>query len=229
MAKSGGPSFSDDPGAWFRAHQRRVSQVSTAVVVIAVAGWFITSWQARKNAAATAALSLARSVAESSNLAAAAAQFQQIIERYSGTDAANEAVIALNQVRMINGQYELAAANLREYLSSRPAARYAAPANGLLGAALESSNHFADAGAAYQAASTSADLGYLKADYLLKAGKAYALAGKADLASAALDTVVVKYRDTPLYTEAAVRLAELTKGALPKGSDAITKLPQATY
>lgn len=223
------PSFSEDPGAWFRAHQRRVTQVSSAVVIVALAGWFTVSWQARKNAAAAAALSLARNVAESNNLAAAAAQFQQIIERYSGTDAANQAVIALNQVRMINGQYELAAANLRDYLSTRPAARYAASANGLLGAALESSGRFADAGAAYQAASVEADVGYLKADFLLRAGKAYALAGKTDMASAALDTVVVKYRDTPLYTEAAVRLAELTKGALPKGADAVTKLPQATY
>jgi TolA-binding protein len=229
MAQHQAVKFSEDPAEWFRIHQRRVAQVGTTVVVIGVAAWFTWSWQARKNAAAAAALDLARNVAQSNNLAAAAGQFQQIIERYRGTDAANQAVIALNQVRMINGQYELAAANLRDYVKSGPQPHYAAAAGGLLGSALESSGHFGDAGAAYLAASRAADVDYLRADYLLKAGKAYASAGDTSAASAALDSVVVAYKSTPVYTEAAIRLAELTQGRLPKGSDAVARLPQASY
>ncbi|HET7025720.1 MAG TPA: hypothetical protein VFI39_10990 [Gemmatimonadales bacterium] len=223
------PSFSDDPADWFRRHQQRVTQIGIAVVAAGAVVWFGWSWQARKTAAANAALDLARSTAEANNLSAAAGQFQQIIERYKGTDAAGEAVIALNQVRMINGQFALAAVNLQSFLATGPKARFGVPANGLLGAALESAGRAADAGAAYAEASRLADLPYLKADYLLQAGKAYILAGKSDLASAALDTVIVKYKDTPVYTEAVIRLAELTKGAEPKGSDAVARLPQTTY
>lgn len=228
MAQSN-PSFSEDPAEWIRRHQQRVTQVAVAVVAVGALGWFGWSWQARKSAAAAAALDLARSTAEANNLSAAAGQFQQIIERYKGTDAADQAVIALNQVRMINGQFALAAVNLRTFLATNPDPRYAVPANGLLGAALESSGQAADAGAAYVAASQLAGLPYLKADYLLRAGRAYGVAGKVDLASAALDTVIVKYKDTPVYTEAVIRLAELTKGAQPKGSDAVARLPQTTY
>lgn len=229
MASHSTVSFSEDPAAWIRLHQRLVSRVATGVVLVGIAVWFTLSWRARKNAAAAAALDLARNVAQSSNLAAAASQFQQIIERYRGTDAAHQAVISLNQVRMINGQYELAAVNLRDYVKSGPPAQYRTAANGLLGAALESSGHFGDAGAAYEAASRTADVDYLRADYLLQAGKAYASAGDTARASADLDSVVVVYKATPVYTEAAIRLAELTRGALPKGADAVARLPQATY
>lgn len=223
------PSFNDDPMDWIRRHQERVVQVGIGVLALGALVWFGWSWRARKSAAAAAALDLARNTAEASNLSAAAGQFQQIIERYKGTDAAGQAVIALNQVRMINGQFELAAANLRSFLATDPSPQFAIPANGLLGAALESSGHGADAGAAYAEASRLADLPYLKADYLLRAGKAYILGGKPDLASAALDTVITRYKDTPVYTEAVIRLAELTKGAEPKGSDAVARLPQTTY
>lgn len=223
------PSFSDQPGEWIRHHQRRITFIAGPIVVLGLGFWFVRSWQARKEAAAAAAFDVARSVAEASNFAAASAQLQQIIERYSGTDAANQAVIALNQVRMINGQYALAAVNLQQYLSGHPAPAYAVPAYGLLAAALENTGRPADAADAYLKASQAADLDYLKADYLLKAGRAYAVAGKTDQAIAALDTVATKYQKTPVYTEAAVRLAELSKGALPKRDDAISKVPTEQY
>ena len=46
--------------------------------------------------------------------ALASSELQRLIETYRGTDAATEAVITLNQVRMVNGQSELAAL-LAEY------------------------------------------------------------------------------------------------------------------
>lgn len=223
------PSFSDDPAEWFRRNQRRVTQVGTGVLAAGLVVWFGWTWEARKQAAANAALDLARNTAEANNLSAAAGQFQQIIERYKGTDAAGQAVIALNQVRMINGQFTLAADNLRSFIASGPSPRLAVAANGLLGAALESSGQADAAGAAYAAASKEADIDYLKADYLLRAGRAYITAGKSDLAAAALDTVIERYRTTPLYTEAVIRLAELTKGAQPRGSESVARLPQTTY
>src|SRR5262249_33995462 len=131
-----------------------------------------------------------------------------------GTDAANEAVITLNQVRLVNGQAELAAVGLRDFLATKPEAKYLTPANGLLGAALENSSKWADAADAFSRASAAADVEYLKAHYLLDAGRTYALAGKKDQAAAAYRSIIDKYPKSSSLTEAKVRLAELTGGKM---------------
>ncbi|HEU5042417.1 MAG TPA: tetratricopeptide repeat protein, partial [Gemmatimonadales bacterium] len=133
---------------------------------------------------------------------------------YKGTDAATEAVITLNQVRMVNGQSELAVVGLRDFLNTGPEAKYRAPAYGLLGAALENSRKFAEAGEAFSKASESATLEYLKARHLIDAGRAYQAAGKTTEAVSAYRTVIEKYPNSSSLTEAQVRLAELTDGKM---------------
>jgi TolA-binding protein len=115
---------------------------------------------------------------------------------------------------MINGQHELAAVGLRDYLASKPDAKYLAPANGLLGAALENSKRWAEAAEAYMQASNASPVAYLKASYLVDAGRAYGEAGKTAEAERAYRTVIQKYADSPSFTEAQVRLAELTDGRM---------------
>ena len=127
---------------------------------------------------------------------------------------ATAATLTLNQVRMVNGQSELAVVGLRDFLATKPEQKYLAPANGLLGSALENSKHFAEAGAAYQKASETATLEYLKARYLIDAGRAYRTAGKNPEAIAAYRTVLEKYPKSSSFTEAQVRLAEMTDGKL---------------
>jgi TolA-binding protein len=103
---------------------------------------------------------------------------------------------------------------LRESLATKPAQKYLAPANGLLGASLENSRKWGDAGAAFMQASATADVEYLKARYLLDAARAYAEAGKRPEAESALRTIVTKYPKSAVMTEAQVRLAELTGGKM---------------
>ena len=55
---------------------------------------------------------------------------------------------------------------------------------------------------------------YLKAEYLVQAGRAYANGGKPDQAITAYRTVIDKFAKTAPFTEAQVRLAELTKGQM---------------
>ena len=99
-------------------------------------------------------------------------------------------MLTLNQVRMVNGQSELAAVGLREFLASKPAASTSAPANGLLGAALENAKSWGEAGDAYTQASNAAEVEYLKAMYLMDAGRAYRKAGRAEKAAKAYRTVL---------------------------------------
>jgi outer membrane protein assembly factor BamD (BamD/ComL family) len=199
---------------WYRDRQRQLVIGISAVAVLALVGWFVVTSGNRKEAFAARSLNQARSAAEAGNLPLASSELQRLITTYKGTDAASEAVITLNQVRMINGQNELAAVGLREYLASKPATKYLAPANGLLGAALENSKHWAEAAQAYAQASNTAQVPYLKASYLVDAGRAYREAGKTAEAERAYRTVLQKYPDSPSFTEAQVRLAELTEGRM---------------
>ena len=137
-----------------------------------------------------------------------------MISAYKGTDAASEAVITLNQVRMVNGQSELAAVGLREFLAAKPAPQYIPPATGLLGAALENSKHWIEAANAYTQASNASDVDYLKAKYLVDAGRAFTEGGKPADAAKTYRTVMQKYPKSPSVTEAQVRLAEVTGGKM---------------
>ena len=210
------PSFGTDPMAWFRARQRQVLIVGGIVLGIGAVGALLWRMQVNKEVFASNALEEARSTADGPNgLALSAGMLQRIIDQYDGTDAAQEAVLTLAQVRMINGQNQLAAAALEDFVKKGPRAKYVAPAHGLLGGALEETGHPADAAENYMAAYRGADLDPLKAMYLVSAARAYVLAGDQPKALDALRLVVKNYSKTPLAAEATVRLAELTKGAEP--------------
>ena len=184
------------------------------LAILALVAWFVVASAKRKEEFAARSLNQARAAAEAGNLPLASSELQKLIAAYKGTDAASEAVITLNQVRLINGQSELAVVGLREFLNSEPPAQYRTPAHGLLGAALENAKRWVEAGNAYNEASKGAEVEYLKAKYLVDAGRAFAQGGRTDEAARAYRTVLEKYPESPSVTEAEVRLAELTDGKM---------------
>ena len=200
-------------GSWLRDPKRQAIAGATVVAVIALGVWFVIASGRRKEEFAARVLSQALATADKGNLPQASAELQRVIQTYSGTDAAGEAVLALNQIRMASGQSELAAVNLREFVSKNPPAEYSAQAYGLLGAAEENAKRFAEAAKAYEQAASSATLGNLKASYLVEAGRAYRLAGKNPDAIRVYQGVIEKYPTAPSVGEAKVRLAELTAAA----------------
>ncbi len=202
------------PASWYGGRQRLLIGSVILVAALVLVGWFVMASGKRKEQFASRSLNQARAAAEAGNLPLASSELQRLITTYEGTDAATEAVITLNQIRLINGQSELAAVGLRGFLASKPPTRYVTPAYGLLAAALENSKRWAEAGQAYTQASDAAEVEYLKAQYLVDAGRAYREGAKLDEAIRAYRTVVQKYPDSPSFTEAQVRLAELTDGKM---------------
>ena len=87
-----------------------------------------------------------------------------------------------------------------------------APAEGLLGTAMENARQWDDAAAAYRRAFEATTVDYLKAEYLVQQARALRLGGKQQEAIAAYREVLTDFPDTPVATEATVRLAELTQG-----------------
>jgi outer membrane protein assembly factor BamD (BamD/ComL family) len=199
---------------WYRARQRQLVAAAVVLAAAAIVGWFVLDSGKRKEEFAARSLNQARGAAEAGNLPLASSELQRLITTYKGTEAASEAVVTLNQVRMVNGQSQLAAVGLKEYLATKPPAKFAAPASGLLGAALENSKQWVEAGTAYTQASKAADVPYLKATYLLDAGRAFRQGGKTEEAERAYRTVLEKYPNSPGFTEAQVRLAEMTDGKM---------------
>ncbi len=199
---------------WLKDSQNRYLALGLAVAVIGLLVWFIMMSGRRKEDFAGRALDQARSAAESGNLPLAASEFQKVITTYSGTQAAQEAVINLNQVRLINGQQELAAVNLQDFLKSNPDPQFKSPAYGLLGRAYENSKRPGEAATAYENAAKIAEYDYLKGDLMLDAARAYTNAGQQDKAIAAYRSIIKDFPKTSSKVEAEVRLAELTGGAM---------------
>ena len=207
-------SATDRSIAWARANQKLLLIAGSVLAAAILVTWFLATAKSRREDFANRSLNQARNIAEAGNIPAASTEFQKIIDTYGGTPAAKEAEISLNQLRLISGQSELAVVRLREFVASNPGPQFAAAANALLGAALENVNRAAEAGDVYTAASNVAPVDYLKAEYLVQAGRAYTAAGKPDQAAAAYRTVVETFAKTGPFTEAQVRLAEITKGKL---------------
>jgi outer membrane protein assembly factor BamD (BamD/ComL family) len=199
---------------WYRDRNRQLIAIGAAVLAAALIAWFLVTSSRRKEEFAARSLNQARAAAEAGNLPLASSELQKLIQTYKGTDAASEAVITLNQVRMVNNQSELAAVGLRDFLATKPDPKFAAPAYGLLGAALENAQKWGDAGDAFSNASKAADLEYLKARYLIDAGRSYRQGSQTQQAIAAYREVVQKYPKSSSFTEAQVRLAELTDGKM---------------
>jgi outer membrane protein assembly factor BamD (BamD/ComL family) len=199
---------------WYRDRTRLIVWAAIAVLLVAVVGWVLWSSERRKEEFAARSLNQARTAAEAGNLPLASSELQRLIETYRGTDAATEAVITLNQVRMVNGQSELAVVGLREFIQSEPPVKYLAPAYGLLGTALENAKRAGEAGEAFRNASRSADQAYLRGRYLIDAGRAYKTAGKRAEAIAAYRAVIDSFPKSTSVLEAKVRLAEMTDGKM---------------
>jgi tetratricopeptide (TPR) repeat protein len=198
---------------WLSSKRNRLIATGGAVVVVGLITALVILSGQRKEAFANRALDQARGIAESGNLPLAASELQRVIDTYGGTRGAQEAVITLNQVRLVNGQHELAAVGLQKFLDSGADQQYRAPAYGLLGRALENASRPAEAAEAYSNASAAASTDYIRAEMLLDAGRAYRDAGETDKAIASYRKVTTDLKETPFKTEAEVRLAELTKGA----------------
>ncbi len=200
---------------WLELLQSRPSRwIGIGILVVALAVWFMAMSSKRKEEFAARALEQARNAAESGNLPLAASELQKVISTYAGTDAAQEAVIALNQVRLINGQHELAAVSLEEFLKSGPKPAYLAPAYGLLGRAYENARRPQDAAKAFENASRGSDTDYLRAEFLLDAGRAWTNAGDTARAIETYRRIIRDYPKSSSRVEAEVRLAELNRGKL---------------
>ncbi len=205
------PVAARDWGRWAVEHTRQLVYGAAGAVVLVAVVWLYVTSERRKEAFASQALSAARSDAESGNLPLAANDLTRLIDRYGGTQAADEAVILLSQVRLVEGagQVGLVVSDLQNFVKGRHPDYVLASAWSLLGNAFEQENRFRDAAQAYGEAVKVATHDFLKAEYLLDRGRTLAIAGDSANARAAYSEVVEKYGELEQAQEARVRLGQL--------------------
>lgn len=195
--------------AWAKENARKLAIGAGLVAAIVGGSWLYVVSSQRKEAFASQALTSARSSAESGNLPLAARDLAGVVQRFGGTRAADEAFILLNQIRLLQGQRDSAVAALQEFVGARHPDYMKASAYGLLGGGLEDENKPREAGEAYRQAAAAAPLDFLRAQYLIDAGRALAVAGDTAGARTALAEVLEKYAELDQAAEARVRMAEI--------------------
>lgn len=199
--------------AWLHARQKPITIALGAVFVVGLVTWYVTESGRRKQAQAMEALDQARVAMESGAYPEASAALQKVTQTYSGTDAAYEAVLALNQVRMLSGQAQLAVDELKKFVASNPPGAFGSAAHAHLAMALENAGKTADATAEYLKAAESAPEPFRQIDALLNAARTYRVLGKDKDAAGVLEGLIKKYpKEQAGVAEAQVRLAEITKG-----------------
>jgi len=194
---------------WARTNIRRVG-IGAAIAVVAVGA--VLAYRAserNKETFAAQALSQAWSTVEAGNMALAANDLSRLVERYGGTRAADEGLILLSEIRLLSGDTDPAVRALQAFVSGRHPKYFIASGYGLLGGGLENQGKFREAAAAYRSASDAADLGFLKAQFLIDAGRAFVLARDTAAARTALAEVLAKYGELSQAAEARVRMAEI--------------------
>jgi len=205
----------DDLADWIRENGRSAG-ITLGLVAAAVVGtWLYMASQKRKEEFASQALLQARGEAESGNLPLAATDLTRLIERFGGTNSADQAVIVLNQTRLVQGQRDIAINALRQFVSGRHSDYVKASAYALMGGALEDAGRSREAAEAFRQASQNAGLDFLKAQYLIDAGRAFTTAKDTLAARTAYGEVLAKYGRLDQAAEARVRMAEIGGVVVP--------------
>ncbi len=202
--------FNEDNLAAFARENGRRLAIGVALLAVVVGGiWLYESNQGRKEARASEELLAARSTAEAGNLPLAASDLTRLIEQFSGTRAAEAATVLLDQIRLQQGQRDVAINDLQKFVGGSHDAYAKSSAYALLGGGLEDKNKPRDAAAAYREASNNASLDFLKAQYLLDAGRALTAAGDTADAKKTYTEVLTRWGALDQASEARVRLAEI--------------------
>ena len=199
--------------AWFQARQKVIGITVGVLALLALVIWYTIEAGHRKQAQAMEALDRARAAMESGNYPEASTGFQRVTQTFAGTDAAYEAALALNQVRLLSGQGKLASDELKKFAASNPPAPYNSAAHATLAMALEDLGKPAEAAAEYQKAADLATEDFRKVDALLNVARVLRTTGKEKEAIAVWQDIIKKYpKERSAVAEARVRLAEVTHG-----------------
>ena len=178
----------------------KIAGASVLVVALVVA-WVMS--KSRAEYQASYELGIVLTSAQQADPASIAEDFSRIAERFSGTSAANEALLYTAQMKFMAEQTEEALEAYETYLKKGHKDRYLYP-SALVGkaACLEDLRRFAEAAAAYLEAATANRDFFIAPKFHLDAARCFRLAGELDKAREQCDFIRAHYPDTDFVQEA---------------------------
>lgn len=199
---------------WVQARSRPLSILGLVLALAAVGVWFTLSARTRRENFAERELLQAKTAADAGNYPLASTELQRVVERYSSTRAGQEAALTLGQLRLIQGQADLAAAEMQTFVGNADA-QFRDQGYGLLGTALEQAGKAADAARAYEEAAKASRYRLVSVQMLMSAARAHVAAGDTSAAASDYQRVLDDYKETGAVVEAQLRLAELRRSDTP--------------
>jgi predicted negative regulator of RcsB-dependent stress response len=197
---------------WFHVNSRWVGVGAVAVLVAAVAAWYVPRAKLQKNENADKQLLIAKqSLAPgNANLPLAEVDLKKVADRYEGTSAGAEAAMLLAQLKLEKGDNQGAATYLDALASKLKTGPDAVAARMLLGDAYSQMTKYAEAAAEYERAAAMTSMPNEKSYLMAKAGHAYMAGGKWSEARKIWEALANQSDNPAVAAEARVRLGELT-------------------
>ena len=188
---------------FFSVHSKNIVKIGGVVVVIVALAVFWWMSKSKAEYQASYELGVALTAAQHVDPAALAKEFSNIAERYSGTTAANEALMYTAQMNLMANQPEEALEAYEVYLKKGHKSKYLY-SSALAGkaACLEDLGNFSEAAQTYLAAATIKKNLFIAPRYHLDAARCFRLAGNYEKAREQCDFVKTHYPDTPFAQEA---------------------------
>ena len=192
---------------WFMLHKSEVTWAALAIVVLVGGIWFYERSQSIKSQRAETAYYQARQAAATGNLPLAVSDLQKVVTRYEGTRGGALAAISLAQALYDQKKYKEGIDLLKKAEGKAPD-EFKPSIHVVEAAGYEQLQNLVAAAEQYQAAAKQTRFPADKAEYQADAARAYAAAGKKDLAKS-IWAELAKDETNPLAAEARVRLGEL--------------------
>lgn len=171
------------------------------LLIALVVFWFIS--KSKSEYRASYELGVALTAAYHADPATLAPEFSRIAEQYSGTTAANEALMYTAQMRLMANQPEEALKAFDDYLKKGRKSKYLHPsALAGKGASLEDLKRFSEAAQAYLAAATYEKNLFIAPRYYVDAARCFRLAGDISKAREQCELVKSHFPDSPFAAEA---------------------------
>jgi predicted negative regulator of RcsB-dependent stress response len=197
---------------WFHVNSRLVVVGAVAVLIAAVAAWYVPRARLQKSENADRQLLIAKqSLAQgNANLPLAEVDLKKVADRYEGTSAGAEAAMLLAQLKLDKGDNQGAATFLQGLTGKLKSGPDAVSARTLLGDAYSQMTKYAEAAAEYERAAALTAMPNEKSYLLAKAGHAYMAAGKTPEARKIWEALANQSDNPAMAAEARVRLGELS-------------------
>jgi TolA-binding protein len=196
-------TFTAKASTFYNQHSRNIlAGVGILVVVAVVVAFFINS-RAQAEKAATFDLTLAKVEIGQRNYDNASQKLAEIVENYSGTRAAGDALFFLGNLYIDQRNYEQARENFNKYLSrygSDP--QFASSAIAGLGFVDEQEKQYREAAEKYLEAANKYPKEYNAPQYFLNAGRCFALAGEISRAKETYKMILDTYPESDLKQKA---------------------------